>query len=247
MRGLLQLTWLEIKIFVREPLGLIGTVGVPVLVFVVLGRLLGGAARRQPSDVPPFVSVDLPIFVSLLMSISAVLSLVTVISIYREGGILKRLRATPLQPHTILLAHVLVKLLFTAVSLLLAIAAGRRVFPMAEAPVASFILAMLFTTLCVLSLGFLIASLVPTARFAQPIGTLILYPLIGLSGLFYPIAAMPRALQAVALVQPFPYAVSLLRGIWRGEGWAAHLDEVTILLAMLLLFTTISNRVFRWE
>ena len=42
------------------------------------------------------------------------LSLVTIISIYREGGILKRLRATPLRPHTILTAHVLVKLLFTA-------------------------------------------------------------------------------------------------------------------------------------
>ena len=35
MTGLWQLTWLEMKIFVREPLGLFGTVGVPVLVFSV--------------------------------------------------------------------------------------------------------------------------------------------------------------------------------------------------------------------
>ena len=47
------------------------------------------------------------------------MSLVTIIAIYREGGILKRLRATPLRPHTILTAHVLVKLLFTAVTLAL--------------------------------------------------------------------------------------------------------------------------------
>ena len=46
LRGLWKLTWLEIKIFVREPLGLIGTVGVPVLIFVVFGRLLGPRARR---------------------------------------------------------------------------------------------------------------------------------------------------------------------------------------------------------
>ena len=43
MRGLFRLTWLEIKIFVREPLGLLGTVGIPVLVFVLLGRLHGVA------------------------------------------------------------------------------------------------------------------------------------------------------------------------------------------------------------
>ena len=43
----------------------------------------------------------------------------TIVSIYREGGILKRLRATPLRPQTILSAHVLVKLLFTAATMIL--------------------------------------------------------------------------------------------------------------------------------
>ena len=41
LRGLWKLTWLEIKIFVREPLGVIGTVGLPVLIFVVFGRMFG--------------------------------------------------------------------------------------------------------------------------------------------------------------------------------------------------------------
>ena len=40
-RGLLKLTWLEIKIFMREPLGALGTVLIPVLMFVGLGRLAG--------------------------------------------------------------------------------------------------------------------------------------------------------------------------------------------------------------
>ena len=52
-----------------------------------------------------------------MISASAVLSLVSIIAIYREGGILKRLRATPLRPRTILTAHVLVKLVFTALTL----------------------------------------------------------------------------------------------------------------------------------
>ena len=42
MRGLWNLTWLEIKIFVREPLGLVGTIVMPVLLFVGLGRMMGG-------------------------------------------------------------------------------------------------------------------------------------------------------------------------------------------------------------
>ena len=78
---------------------------------------------------PRFVSVDLPVLASLLIALSAVLSLVTIIAIYREGGILKRLRATPLRPHTILTAHVLVKLLFTALTLIAMWLAGRRYYP----------------------------------------------------------------------------------------------------------------------
>jgi ABC-2 type transport system permease protein len=248
LRGLWKLTWLEIKIFVREPLGVIGTVGIPVLIFVLFGRMFGSAARRGLQGVPAAVSVDLPILTSILITTSAVLSLVAIIAIYREAGILRRLRATPLRPYTILTAHVLVKLLFTAVTLAAMLLAGRRYFAMdAGVPLASFTLALLFSTVSILSLGFLLASLVPTARFAQPMGTLLLYPMLGVSGLFVPVASLPPMLRAVARVLPFTYAVSLLRGIWHGEGWCAHIGDVTVLSVMFLAFTAASTRLFRWE
>ena len=248
LRGLWKLTWLEIKIFVREPLGVIGTVGAPVLVFVVLGRIFSGRPLSASRGVPDMVTVDLPILASILMALSAVLSLVTIISIYREGGILKRLRATPLRPHTILAAHVLVKLSFTALTLAAMVLAGRRYYPVGiDGPLVSFGLALLFSTLSIVSMGFLIASVVPTARFAQPIGTLILYPMLGLSGLFAPIGSMPPMLQALARVLPLTYVVSLLRGIWRGEGWANHTTDVAALTLVFLVCTAVASRVFRWE
>jgi ABC-2 type transport system permease protein len=247
-RGLWRLTWLEIKIFVREPLGVIGTVGVPVLVFVVLARVLGPLEGRVPPEAPRFMSADLPILASIVIAASAVMSLITIIAIYREAGILKRLRATPLRPHTILTAHVLVKLLFTALTLALLLAAGRRYYPVGDGvPIVSFTLALLFCTVSIISLGFLIASLVPTARFAQPIGTLVIYPMLGLSGLFVPVESMPPLAQTVARAMPLTYAVSLLRGIWHGEGWSGHSGDVGVLALMLVAFTALSARVFRWE
>src|SRR6202040_666209 len=127
--GLWKLPWSEIKIFMREPLGAIGTIVVPVVVFLVLGKIFGrGRAPAAPS-LNSFVRVGLPVLASLLIAVSAVLSLVTIISIYREGGILKRLRATPLRPQTILTAHVIVKLILTAATLLLMMLAGKRYYP----------------------------------------------------------------------------------------------------------------------
>jgi ABC-2 type transport system permease protein len=245
-RGLWKLTWLEIKIFMREPLGALGTILIPVVVFVGLGRLAAGG-RPGAADTAMLL-VDLPVFAAVLIALSTVLSLVTIISIYREGGILKRLRATPLRPQTILSAHVLVKLLLTACTLILMVLAGKRYYPVnVEAPLVGFTIALLVSTVSILAVGFVIASIVPTARFAQPIGAVILYPMLGLSGLFTPIATLPPALRAVARALPLTYAVSLLQGIWKGEAWSAHLTDVGALAVVCLVCTALSARVFRWE
>ena len=248
LRGLWKLTWIEIKVFLREPMGAIGTIVIPVLVFVVLGRITNlkfGPPSFAGSGVS---SAVVPTLVSLLIAVSAVLSLVTIISIYREGGILKRLRATPFRPQTILTAHVIVKLILTAATLCLMLLAGRRYFPVgAHVPVFSFAIALLISTWSILSIGFLIASIVPTARFAQPLGAIILYPMFAVSGLFVPIAVFPPLLRVVARALPLTYAVRLLEGIWNGDGWWPHLGDVAALAVFFLLFTAISSRVFRWE
>lgn len=248
LRGLWKLTWLEIKIFLREPLGAFGTILFPVLLFVVAGRWLGSASISSAASAAKALNVELPVFAAILIALTTVLSLTTIIAIYREGGILRRLRATPLRPQTILAAHVLVKLALTLVTLILMIVAGKRYYPIhISAPLVSFAAALLISTLSILSLGFLIASVVPTARFAQPIGAAILYPMLALCGLFVPLRALPPALHALARLIPLTYAVSLLEGAWKGEPWSAHIGDVAALVVIFAVCTALSAKVFRWE
>jgi ABC-2 type transport system permease protein len=213
-----------------------------------MGRIIGG--RMAPTAVAEnsFIRVGLPVLTAVLITFSAVLSLVTIISIYREGGILKRLRATPLRPQTILSAHVLVKLILTAATLAMMILAGKRYYPVGvHVPVFSFTVALLISTWSILSIGFLIASIVPTARFAQPIGAVILYPMIGLCGLFTPLASLPPVLHAIARVLPLTYAVALMQGIWNGDAWSAHIGDVAALVLIFAVCTALSSKVFRWQ
>ncbi|HET7221425.1 MAG TPA: ABC transporter permease [Vicinamibacterales bacterium] len=248
LRGLPKLTWLEIKIFVREPMGVIGAVALPVIVLLVLGRSIGGGRQPMTTERYTFLSIDAPIFAAILIIFSAVLSLVTIISIYREGGILKRLRATPLTPVTILSAQVIVKLLLTLVTLALMIVVGRRYYPVAlDGRIVSFTLALLISSVSILAVGFVIASIVPTARFAQPIGAAILYPMVAMSGLFIPLDVMPPALRALARLVPLTYAVSLMKGTWAGEPWSRHLGDVGALIVLTTLCLIASTRLFRWE
>jgi ABC-2 type transport system permease protein len=247
MRGLWNLTWLEIKVFVREPLGVVGTVVVPVGVFLLFGEMMSGRADSQTRRVEQYLTVDVPVLAALLIAISAVLSLVTIVAIYRESGILKRLRATPLRPATILTAHVLVKVLFTIVTLVLMAAAGRRYYPVElDVPWVGFGAALALSTVSILSFGFVLASLVPTARFAQPIGTIVLYPMLGIAGLFVPLSSLPPAFYWLAHTLPTTYAASLMKGILQGDSWLAHLGDVTGLVVLFVVFTAVSSRLFRW-
>src|SRR5262249_9621728 len=154
---------------------------------------------------------------------SAVISLVTIISIYRESGILKRLRATPLSPVVILSAHVMVKIAMTAATLVVIAVVGRPFYAAGTMfSFLSFSVAVVFSTWSILSIGFVIASIVPTARLAQLFAALIMYPQVAMSGAFYPIDFMPAPVASVVRKLPLTAAASLLDGVWRGEGWIAH-------------------------
>jgi ABC-2 type transport system permease protein len=138
--------------------------------------------------------------------------------------------------------------MLTAATLALTILAGKRYYPIgADVPLVAFGFALLISTWSILSVGFIIASIVPTARFAQPVGAAILYPMLALSGLFVPFEVMSPTLQKISSALPLTYSVSLLRGIWRGDAWSAHLGDIGALVLIFAVCTAISARVFRWE
>ena len=240
---LLKLTWVEIKIFLREPMGAVGTVLIPVVLFVVLGRVLGGGPQVQR-----FVAADLPVFGVMLIVIGAVLSLTTILAIYREGGILKRLKATPLSPLVILGTHVVVKLLMTSLTLVLLVLAGRQFFSgLSPAAPLSFSLGVLLVSVSLLSLGFVLASLVGTARFAQPLSSILLYTLLSISGLIFPVARLPAPWRAIALASPLTHGVALLRALWAGAGWSSQWLSIFALVVFLVISMAVAGRIFRWE
>ena len=82
VRGLWRLSWLELKIFMREPLGAIGTVLIPVALFVALGKVTAGE-KAAPSE--PFGGLlsrgGVPTLLALSVTVGAVLSLANIISI----------------------------------------------------------------------------------------------------------------------------------------------------------------------
>ena len=111
----------------------------------------------------------------------------------------------------------------------------------------SFAAAVLLSTLSILSLGFVLASIVPTARFAQPLGAAVLYPMLVVSGLFFPLTILPPVLRAFASILPTTHAVSLMKGVRGGVPWSEQLGNVGALMLVFAVCIALSSRWFRWE
>ena len=97
------------------------------------------------------------------------------------------------------------------------------------------------------SVGYIIASLAPNARTAQVISMVIFYPMMFLSGAGMPLEILPATLRRISEFLPLTYVARLLRALWFGEDWSAHLLEVAVLGGILVVCTALAARLFRWE
>jgi len=247
MRGLWKLTWIEIKLFLREPTAAFFTLAFPLMMLFLFGSIYG----NEPT---PFfggfgsVDVSVPAYAAMIIATSGLLSLTIVMATYREKGVLRRLRATPLRPQTILCAQVLVIFLMTAAGMALLIVAGKVVYGLRfTGDPWQVLAAFLLSSLSFFALGFVLAGVVPTARTAQIVAMVLFYPMIFLSGATIPREVLPQTVQRYAAALPLTHVVTLLRGLWFGESWGQHLTEVGILSGMLVIGVVVSAVTFRWE
>ncbi len=247
MKGLLKLFVVELKLFLREPQAAFFTLVFPLMMLFIFGSIYG----NEPSTFfGGFGSVDVsvPAYTALIIATSGLLSLPIVIVVYREYGILRRFRATPLHPLNILVAQVGVIFLMTALGMILLVIAGKLVYNLRFAgnPI-NIVIAFIISSFSFFSLGFIFASVLPTMRTSQTITMALYFPMIFLSGATIPREVFPANIQKYAEILPLTHIVNLLRGLWIGNSWNQHLKEVGILAMLFVLGIIISAKTFRWE
>jgi len=247
MRGLWKLTWVELKLFLRNPYGAFFTLIFPLMMLFLFGSIYG----NEPSPLLGgygSVDVSVPAYTAMIIATAGLLSLTINVTSYREKGVLRRLKATPLRPQTILTAQVIVIFLITALGMALLVIAGKIVYGLRfDGNPFNVLAGFVLSSLSFFALGFVLASLIPTARTAQIVAMVLAYPMIFLSGATIPLEILPETIRHYAQILPLTHVVTLLRGLWIGDGWVEHFTEVVILAAILVTGVIVSAKTFRWE
>jgi ABC-2 type transport system permease protein len=232
VRALRALTWVELKLFVREPLTVMFVLVLPLVVLYVLNGVFG--SQSDPTVWQGMSPIDFytSAYVALVAATAGVLSLPVHLAGYREQGVLRRFRASAVRPAALVGAHMAVTVVIaTAGAALLTILSVVAYDAALPEDWVGVVAAFLVTAVAFAGLGALLGFLLPTARAAQGLGVLLFFVFMMLGGAGPPKEVLPNALSRIADGIPVTHAGELVRGPWMGEGWDG--PALLFLLAML--------------
>ncbi len=240
-----KMTMTEVKLFLREPMAAFFTVVFPLMMLFLFGAIFGNEADPDLGGRGQ-VDVSVPGYIAVIIATTALLGLPINLASYRAGGVLRRLRATPLHPSVVLGSQVAVGALFSTLGSVLLVVAGRVFFDLRLPDQPVVVLgAFLLSSASIYAVGFILAGTLPNARTAQAVGMVVLFPMMFLSGAALPRPLLSDGIQDVAQALPLSHVVTLMDDAWSGAGW--NPTAALVLVGVMVAGVGVSARLFRWE
>jgi len=167
----------------------------------------------------------------------------------KKMGILRRLSTTPLKVWQYFLSTMIGQAAIGLISLAIMFVVAIVIFKLKV--VGNYLELAVFIVLCItmiLGIGLALGGWAKNERQVAPLGNIITFPMMFLSGTFFPRFLMPEWLQAVSSFLPLTPVIDGIRLI-ATEG--AHLvniaPQIGLVLAWMVVIYAIAFRVFRWE
>jgi ABC-2 type transport system permease protein len=240
------MSWLELKLFLREPLTVLFAFALPVTVLFVMGGVFGND-ETNPGLYRGFGSMDyyVPAYVALVTASVGLISLPTHLATNRELGVLKRYRASGMPARSIVGSQVVVTGAIASVSALTLVAAAIPAYGIVTPRSIGLVLAgFVLVVLEFAALGILLGAVLPSARAAQALGVMLWFVFLMVGGAGPPPEVLTGAMGTVGELTPLRYAIFVVQDGWLGldpgNAWV-----LAALIAVGAAFAAV--RFFRWE
>ncbi|MGD0715541.1 MAG: ABC transporter permease [Gaiellaceae bacterium] len=206
-------------------------------------------ARSVDSSELRYIDFLVPGLLAMALSQSAVFGVAGTLVSWRERGIFRRLKVTPLPIAEFSVARVISHLLLALVQAAILLAVGWAFFGVhLGIDITALVPLVVAGALCFIAIGFLVGAVSRTQDAAAAIGNVITLPMVFLAGVFFPLTTAPGWLREVAKFLPLTYLANGLRDVAiRGHAIGSTLTDLAVLLGVTVAIGLISLRFFRWE
>ena len=233
MRWLLKSTVMELRLLARDPLTVVFTLALPLIVLYVLGAVFGNHPNPGLYRGVGAMNFYVSAYIALAVASMGLVGLPVHLASYRERGVLKRFRASDVPVWAIVGGQIIVTVIAGAAGSLL-VWIGSMITYHVELPKAPLLvlLAFLLAAICFGSIGVLLGTVLPGARAAQGAGIILWFVMMMVGGAGPPYEVLGNTLRVVGDATPLRHAVALIQDPWLGFGW--NTGE-TVILAVITL------------
>lgn len=168
---------------------------------------------------------------------------------WREKQVLKRFGATPVSRLHIISSQITYRLVLAVIQTLIIIAVAYFIFNVQM--VGNWLLLfglVVLGALTLISIGYLAVARARTVEGAMPLIQLIQFPMLFLSGIFFPIDFMPDFMRPLVSAIPLTYLADALRQVMVGSTPVYSITtDIAVLVGWLVVTMALSVKFFRWE
>lgn len=237
----------ELKLSLRGMDMFIFAICMPVVVIVLLGIIYGDKPAFADAEYT-FLQQSFGAVSTIAICAGGLMGLPLVVSDYRNRKILKRLKVTPVKPITILLVEITIYCIYSLVSLALIYLVAFLFFDFQIiGSFWQFFLSFVLVMLSMFSIGMMVGGIAPNMKIASTVASILYFPMLIFSGATLPYEIMPNALQNFANILPLTQGIKLLKGTALGLPIDNILFPIGLMVAIIVICTTISLKFFKWE
>jgi ABC-2 type transport system permease protein len=209
--------------------------------------IIGITQTTAQAQVTEYIDFLVPGLIGFSILVSPMFSLVNISSEYKRIKLFKQLSLTPLTKIEWLTSKVLFYILLSAASFLLMVAVG--VFAFGAHIVLSLWLIpfLILGPMLFASLGMLVGTVSKSTETASVVGNLITFPMMFLSGTFFPISLMPTYLQYFSRFLPLFYIIDGLNGVMVYSNYAQAAIDLVVVTVITIVFFVAAVRLFKWR
>jgi len=241
-----QLVLTEAKLFVRDWIGPIWGMGLPLILLIVFGSI--GALHKPTASLGgrPLMYLYVPVVIFLGAALICLIASSGTLASYRERGVLRRFGTTPAGATRLLSAQLIVNLAMVLIMAAVIVIVARLNYGVPlPTQFGGFILTLMLAVFALMGIGLCIASVAKTSRIAQGLGALCFYPMMFFSGLWLPIPQMSPLLQHISHATPLGAAVTAMADTLGGT--FPPLLYLGILAGWAVASGLLARRMFRWD
>ena len=188
-----------------------------------------------------------PGLIGFSILVSPMFSLVNISSEYKKTKLFKQLSLTPLTKIEWLTSKIMWYITLSAASFVLMVVVGILLFQANIILTVWLIPFLILGPMLFASLGMLVGTVTKNPETAGVIGNIVTFPMMFLSGTFFPIAFMPDYLRSVAHVLPLFYVVEGLNNIMLYQNYLGAAIDIAVVAVITVIIFALAVKLFKWR